>query len=196
MTRLRRCQIRSNITAVAMICSLLLPSVDVRADEPQPAPTPALGAVTPLPSFQPGLWEYRRTMFDQGSNKPQLSTVTKCSDPTSDIRQKMESLKGKSCQFTSTRHIQDHYVSNWICQTGNGPVRFHDVLTAKDAATYVDVSEAQLSQRVTRSRLEAVRLGDCPSSKAGVLDHPSAKPVPTPKSVPTLKPSRRTPATE
>ena len=190
MTRLRRRQTRSNITAAAMICSLLLSSAAVRAGEPQPAATPTPEAAAALPSFQPGLWEYRRTMFNQGSDKPQVSTVTKCTDPTSDIRQKMESLKAKNCQFTSPRHIQDHYVSNWICQTPNGPARFHDVLTATDATKYVDVSEAQLSQRVTRSRLEAVRLGDCRSDKPGALSRPSAKPAPTPKS------SRRSPATE
>jgi hypothetical protein len=189
MTPLRPSQIRSNITIAALICSLLLCSVDIRAADPQPAAVPAPGAAS-LPSFQPGLWEYRRTLFNQGSDKPQVSTVTKCSDPTSDIRQKMESLKAKSCQFTSPRLTQGHYVSNWICQTSNGPVRFHDVLTAKDATTYVDVSEAQLSKRVTRSRLEAVRLGDCPSDKPGVLGRPSAKPVLTPK------PPRRSPATE
>jgi hypothetical protein len=182
-------RIRSNITAAAVVASLLLPSVDVRADDPQPAATPPLG-VAALPSFQPGLWEYRRTMFSQGSDKPQVSKITKCSDPTSDIRQKMQSLKGKSCQFESPRHVQDHYVSNWICQTANGPMRFHDVLTAKDATSYVDVSEAKLSQRVTRSRLEAVRLGDCPASKPGVVGPPSAKPIPP------QKPARRSPAME
>jgi Protein of unknown function (DUF3617) len=126
----------------------------------------ALAANSPeLPVFQPGMWEYRRTMFNQGADKPQVSTVRKCSDPTSEIRLKMASLKGKSCQFEALRHTQDNYVSTWTCQTPNGPMRFHDVLTVTGATKYTDVSEAQMSQRVTRSRLEAVRVGECPAQR-------------------------------
>jgi hypothetical protein len=130
-----------------------------------------------LPKFEPGLWQFRRTLFNQGADKPQVTEVTKCTDPTNDIRQKMESLGGKSCQFSPPRQVQDHYVSNWVCQTPNGPVRFHDVLTVNDATSYVDVSEAQMAQRITRSRLEARRLGDCPP-KSVIPHNPGGRPLP------------------
>ena len=118
-----------------------------------------------LPVFQPGMWEYRRTLFSQGADKPQVSTVRKCSDPGSEMRQKMATLKAKSCRFEALRHTRDNYVSSWSCQTPNGPMRFHDVLTVTGATKYTDVSEIQMSQRVTRSRLEAVRVGECPSQR-------------------------------
>jgi hypothetical protein len=190
MTHLHSSRIHANIIAAAAVAGLLLCSVAARAGDSQPEGAPAPWTAAALPRFQPGLWEYRRTLFNQGADKPQVTKITKCSDPTSDIREKMASLKGKSCQFSAPRHSDDHYVSNWTCQTVKGPVRFHDVLTASDTTTYIDVSEAQLSQRITRSRLEAVRLGDCPADKPGVPGTPGAK------SAPKAKPLHPSSATE
>jgi hypothetical protein len=126
------------------------------------APGVALSPSMGLPAFQPGMWEYRRTLVSTGSGQPQMSTVKKCADPTADIQQKMAELRKKNCQFATPRRIQDHYVSNWVCPTPNGPARFHDVLTAKDTIAYQDVSEARVAQRITRSSIEAVRIGACP----------------------------------
>ncbi len=152
------------------------------AADPEPAAAGAIAAAAAeLPRFQPGLWEYRRTMMSVGSAKPQVSTVKKCGNPTADIQQKIAELQKKNCQFAAPRRIQDHYVSNWICPTPNGPARFHDVLTAKDATTYRDASEARLAQRVTRSSIEAVRLGDCPVPGAGVPGPRAAHAAPTPQ---------------
>jgi len=49
------------------------------------------------PVFQPGLWEYRRTLVSEKSAKPQVSTVRKCADPGADIREKMAALRKENC---------------------------------------------------------------------------------------------------
>jgi hypothetical protein len=161
--------------AAAAIASLLLWGFDAPAADPQSGSAPSPWAGIVLPNFQPGLWHFSRALFNQGSEEPQVTEVTKCTDPASDIRQKMESLSGKSCQFSPPRHADDHYVSDWVCQTPNGLVRFHDVLTANDTTSYVDVSEAQMEQRITRSRLEARRLSDCVPN---IPRNPGRKPLP------------------
>jgi hypothetical protein len=177
MTQVGTRRIYKCTLVAAAVAALLLEHYAAPAADPQPGSAPPAWAGMGLPSFQPGLWQYRRALFNPGSDKPQVTEITKCTDPTSDIRRKMESLADKSCQFSPPRHVQDQYVSTWICQTPNGPVRFHDVLTASDTTSYVDVSEAQLAQRITRSRLEAHRLSDCPV-KSVIPHNFGSRPIP------------------
>ena len=113
---------------------LILISTALRAADPPAAPAPAAGPETSaveLPRFQPGLWEYRRTLVNGKSAKPQVSTVRKCTDPGADIREKIADLRKKNCQFTPLRRNQDHYLSSWLCTTPSGPMRFRDVQIAR-----------------------------------------------------------------
>jgi hypothetical protein len=181
----------SPTTVVASV--LLLHGAALRAAEHEPtasapeAPTPA--AVTPvpaapaqqpglveLPTFQFGLWEFRRTTLRAGTAKPQVATIKKCVDPGADMREKLESLKKKGCQFAPLKRSGAHYVSSWTCQTPSGAMRFRDVLTVKDANSYQDMSETHTTQRVTQQKIEATRLGDCPGMGVGAPLTPTPKP--------------------
>ena len=151
-------------------CLLILISTALRAAEPPAAPAPAAGPETSaveLPRFQPGLWEYRRTLVNGKSAKPQVSTVRKCADPGADIREKIADLKKKNCQFTPLRRNQDHYLSSWLCPTPSGQMRFRDVLISSDLTSYQDMSETHSAQHVTQQKIEARRLGECPGLGAG-----------------------------
>jgi len=164
--------------ATLVSCLLLFSSAAVRAADPAPAGLTADSAAAELPSFKPGLWEYRRTLVTGDSGKPQTSTIRKCADPGADIREKMVQLKKKNCQFAPMRRNKDRYVSSWVCPTVSGPMRFRDVLIAKDATGYQDVSETRSGQRVTEQKIEAVRLGECPGLGVGAPLTPTPKPPP------------------
>ena len=174
----RRPHLETRATLVS--CLLVLSSAAVRAADPAPAGPTADSAVAELPSFKPGLWEYRRTLVSGQSPKPQVSTVRKCIDPATDIREKMAELKKKNCQFAPLRKNNDHYVSSWICPSPNGPMRFRDVLIVKDLTSYQDVSETHSSQHVTEQKIEATRLGECPGLGTGAPMTPTPKPKPPP----------------
>jgi len=134
------------------------------ANEPAMAPVPPATGITESPSFpgfEPGLWQYRRTLVSVPSGKPQVTIVRKCTNPSAEIEQKMAELRKKSCRFTAVRREHDHYVSSWVCPTPSGAMQFRDVLSTKNASAYEDVSEARLGQHVTQQRIEATRLGDC-----------------------------------
>jgi Protein of unknown function (DUF3617) len=132
-------------------------SADVAADAP--AATPSIE----LPAFQPGMWEYRRTQLTVGRNKPQTTTVRKCSDPTSDIRKKLVDLEQRGCRFAPMSHSGNRYVMGWMCPTGNDrSVTFHDVLTVTSTQSYQDSSEAHQEQQVVHSEIVAIRIGKCP----------------------------------
>jgi len=146
------------------------------ADPPAavPAPTtavpPLIAAPVKLPAFQPGLWEYRRTMMGAESGKPQTATVNKCSDPSGDIQQKLTELKQRGCQFTPLTQNGNQYRSSWICSVTGGTLTVQDVITVRSATSYQDDNEVRHPSQTLRSTIVASRLGDCP---------PGEKPAPT-----------------
>src|SRR5205085_9408924 len=139
-------------STTALVSSLLLFSgaPSTRAADPEPAASPETPVAAPaapatparaadaaaveLPSFRPGLWEYRRTLMRSGG--PQVSTTRKCTNPGTEMREKMTELKKKNCQFAPLKRSGEHYISSWICQTPSGAMRFRDVLTATDDSSY------------------------------------------------------------
>jgi hypothetical protein len=121
-------------------------------------------AAADLPFFEPGLWEYRRTMVNDGTPSPQISMLRKCADPSTEIRSKMAELGKRSCRFGPVKHRLHRYFSSWICQTPLGPTRFHAVLIVRGTVRYTDLSEMRTTEHVTRQRIEAARIGECPAS--------------------------------
>jgi hypothetical protein len=120
-----------------------------------------------LPDFRQGLWEYRRTQLTSGRNKPQTTTVRKCSDPTNDIKKKLADLEQRGCRFAPGSHSGNRYVMSWMCPTGNDrSVTFHDALTVTSAESYQDSSEAHQEQQVVHSEIIAIRIGNCPAPVA------------------------------
>ena len=143
---------------------------------PAAAAPAAQNAPVELPTFRSGLWEYRRTFMSPETGKPQVATTRKCAAPTVEMREKMETLKKKGCQFAPLKRNNDHYISSWVCQTPTGAMRFRDVLLAKDADSYEDVSETHTRQRVMQQRIEATRRGECPGMGSGAPLTPTRKP--------------------
>ena len=145
-------------------------------ETPAPVSPAPRSAGVELPAFRSGLWEYRRTFTSPETGKPQVATTRKCADPTVEMREKMETLKKKGCQFAPLKRNNDHYISSWVCQTPTGAMRFRDVLLAKDADSYEDLSETHTRQRVMQQRIEAARRGECPGMGSGAPLTPTRKP--------------------
>ena len=181
------------LDTVAVAAVLLLRGGAAAADEPHtvqsaaplvaPAAAPAPdeshppSAVGPveLPTLRSGLWEYRRTFMPANTSEPQVATIRKCGDPGADMREKTDRLKAKGCEFLPLKHQGERYISSWTCKTPEGPLRFRDVLVVTDANRYVVESESHSPEHVSRQKIDAVRVGECPG--VGV----SAPMTPTPK---------------
>jgi hypothetical protein len=154
------------------------PSPTATAPSPTGAATDAGNAAIELPTFRFGLWEYRRTIVRAGAAKPQVSTVKKCVDPGTDMREKMESLKKKGCQFAPLKRSSERYISSWVCQTPAGAMRFRDMLLVNGPDTYEDVSETHTAQHVTQQKIEGKRVGECPGMGSGAPPTPAKKSPP------------------
>ncbi len=146
-----RCPPPRTLTAVAALL-LLAPGAALRAAPEAPKPAATAPAA------------------------PQVATTRKCAAPTVEMREKMETLKKKGCQFAPLKRNDNHYISSWVCQTPTGAMRFRDVLLAKDADGYEDLSETHTRQRVMQQRIEATRRGECPGMGSGAPLTPARKP--------------------
>ena len=128
-----------------------------------PAAPAAEHASVELPSFTPGLWEYRRTQkTTQPLNSPPV-IIRKCADPSTEMREKKEALKKKGCQFEPLKRDANRYASSWTCPTPQGLVKFRSVVTVRNSTGYEDLSETESAQGVTRQSIEATRVGECPA---------------------------------
>jgi hypothetical protein len=131
----------------------------------RPATTTAVLPVE-LPAFQPGLWEYQRTMLTAANPKPQKSSIKKCGDPSSEIKQRLSELQQKGCQFSPLRPRGNRFLSMWKCPAPNGNLVIHNVVTVKSPTRYQDDNEVRAGERATRSMIVANRVGDCPAPQA------------------------------
>jgi len=160
-------------TLTTLSCYLLSPlgqPADANTEPPRstshPPATTAPAAVE-LPFFQPGLWEYRRTAVKDGSTSPQISMLQMCADPSFEIRKKMAELGKRGCRFAPLTRRHQRYFSRWVCPTPLGPTRFRAVLIVRGTAGYTDLSEMRTTEHVTRQRIEAARIGECPANGPG-----------------------------
>ena len=166
-------------------CCLLQPGQQLARATPLPSPEPhshkpvaSDTAAVALPVFQPGLWQYRRTVMNNDSPRPQVSMLRKCADPTTEIREKMAQLESRSCRFAPFSLRYGRYYSSWTCPTPEGPTRFRAVLIVRGAAGYTDLSEMHSTQHRARQTIEAQRIGECPASRPLPPRNPNLKPTP------------------
>jgi len=160
-------------TLATVGCYLLLPPLGQpgyanteppRSTHHKPGTIGAAGVEVPF--FEPGMWEYRRTVVKDGSPSPQISMLRKCADPSTEIRTKFVELGKRSCRFAPLAHRPHRYISSWICPTPLGPTRFRAVLIVRSTGGYTDLSEMRTTQHVARQRIEATRIGECPVTPA------------------------------
>jgi len=162
-------------------CLLLLWSAAIYAGDPAAPVAPARdhASAAELPSFKPGLWEYRRILKTAQSPNPQASTIRKCADPSTEMREKTEALKKKGCQFEAVKRDANRYASSWTCPAPSGLVKFRSVVIVRDSSGYEDLSEIHTAQHVTQQSIAATRVGDCPAS-GGAPMSPNPRPLPHP----------------
>lgn len=167
------------------------PSPGTPSASPAPAAAPAAEAEADVPTLQRGVWAYERTV-SSGNRAPAQAKMSRCSDPTLEMRKKITELKQKGCRFSPTVHFGNTYRSSWMCPAHGGVVALAQVLTVTSDSSYEDSSEARFEDQLTRTKIIATRVGDCP----GLPDLPSLpkhRPRPPVPSAPSSSPPSSSP---
>lgn len=127
-------------------------------------PAGAIQTLEQLPAFEPGLWEFRRTIQIGPHATDQPDVVSRCTDPRNDIRKKMTEMMGKGCRITGMWHSGDRFRAKWSCGVEDGVVSIVNVMTVAGTTGYEDVNETSYQQKSTRTKVTAKRVGDCPAT--------------------------------
>jgi hypothetical protein len=139
---------------------------------PESAAPPRSEAEADVPTLQPGMWQYERTVSSRvrslpgqprpAQSNPAQTKMSKCTNPTLEMRNKIAELKKKGCRFMPTVHTGNTYRASWACPTHGGVLALTQVLTVENDSGYEDASEARFEEQVTRTKIVATRVGDCP----------------------------------
>lgn len=135
-------------------------------------PPAAVAMLDEMPVFQPGLWEYRRTVLSARAPAGEPDAVKKCSDPSSEIREKMTEMTGKGCRILDMKHLGNRFRSRWSCMMDEGMLDISNVIRAEGPTHYEDENESRYSDKMTHTVVVAKRIGDCPSAESSVPPPP------------------------
>jgi hypothetical protein len=115
-----------------------------------------------LPSFQPGFWSFSSTVSLYGADKPQVRTMSRCADPTADIRSKWESLAAQSCKFSPVAHTGNQYSYSASCNKQGRAVSMKSVIVVKDENAYRVETLSHTNTQASREIIVARRVSSCP----------------------------------
>ncbi|HKB49640.1 MAG TPA: DUF3617 family protein, partial [Ktedonobacterales bacterium] len=134
----------------ATVCRIVVAGPPTSPTPPPPSaavPSPVTSAPeAELPSLKPGMWEYQRTLTTRARGTPAQAKVSKCSDPTLEMRNKLAELEKKGCRFSPTVHLGNTYRASWTCPTHGGVVAMSQKLTVTSDSSYEDISEARFKE--------------------------------------------------
>jgi len=115
-----------------------------------------------LPTFKPGMWEFKRTVEGEGAgDKPMKLENKECTDPTAEMKKMNDKLAKQGCKFTPISRSGSTYSLSSDCQIQGMQFQSRSVITVEsDSAYRVDVSSTGAGAS-TKELLIAKRVGEC-----------------------------------
>lgn len=120
----------------------------------------SLATAADWPAFEPGQWQFDRTMT-VGASAPKTISSTRCTDPTADQKRQRESLGKAGCQFTPLQRSGDTYRYSATCRMGRMTSTSDSVLEVKSPRAYTLTVDSVTDGEESHEVLTARRLGDC-----------------------------------
>jgi uncharacterized protein DUF3617 len=144
--------LRRILLAIAAACALLATSSD--------------GFAYDGPTFRSGLWKFERTLETDGKANDRLQTsglpiareITRCVNPTLELRTEFTPLKTGGCSTKDLRKTDDGYVFQKVCG-GAAPIKTE--ISVKGDSAYTETHEGSIGKMPTKETVVAQRVGDC-----------------------------------
>jgi len=108
------------------------------------------------------MWSFSSTTSLYGNGKPRVRTMTRCADPTEEIRKKWESLAAQSCKFSPMAHVENRYSFSSSCNTQGRVVSMKSVITVEKEDAYRVDTQSHTNTQASREIVIAHRVSDCP----------------------------------
>ncbi len=127
------------------------------------------------PTFRSGLWKFERTLETNGEATDRLQTsglsiarqMTRCVNPTLELKEELTPLKVGACNTRDLRKTDDGYVFEKVC--GNAaPIKSE--INVKSDSAYTEIHEGNIGKLSTKEIVVAHRIGDCDPGKHVSVD--------------------------
>jgi hypothetical protein len=127
------------------------------------------------PSFRSGLWKFERTLETNGKATDRLQTsglsiarqMTRCVNPTLELKEELTPLKVGACITRDLRKTDDGYVFEKICGRA-APIKSE--INVKGDSAYTEIHEGNVGKLSTKETVVAQRVGDCDPDKHASVD--------------------------
>lgn len=115
-----------------------------------------------LPTFKPGLWEFKRTVEDARIGQPTHLEDKRCIDPGAEMRRTNDMLAQQGCKVTPFVRSGGEYRFTSTCQIQGKRYESHSVITVESDSAYRVVITGSGAGSASKETLVAKRAGDCP----------------------------------
>jgi hypothetical protein len=118
------------------------------------------------PTFRSGLWKFERTLETDGKPDDRLQTsglpiarqMTRCVNPTLELKAEFTPLKAGGCSTKDLRKTDDGYVFQKVCG-GAAPIKTE--INVKGDSAYTEIHQGSIGKIPTKETVVAQRVGDC-----------------------------------
>ena len=114
-----------------------------------------------LPTFRFGMWEFVSTLDNGPGSKPQVITVSRCTDPTEEMKRQNDKLAQVGCSISPPARSGKVYSFSSSCSIHGKATEFKSALTAESDSAYSLRTESRQGAETAVESMKARRTGDC-----------------------------------
>jgi hypothetical protein len=130
-----------------------------------------------MPTLRQGLWSYQRVAETPGRGMQQPVSMSKCVDPSADLKKNLEQLKARNCTVSAISRTGNAYAWTVACAVNGETLQVRSVITVENATAFREEMSSRWGSQDSRSTLSARRVGDCTEAAPQWLHHRPSRPL-------------------
>jgi hypothetical protein len=130
-----------------------------------------------MPALRQGLWSYQRVAETAGHATQQPVSMSKCVDPSADLKRNLEQLKARKCTLSAIARNGNAYARTVACQLNGETLQIRSIITVESDTAFREEMNSHFGSQDSRSSLSARRVGDCPEAAPPWLHHRPSRPL-------------------
>jgi Protein of unknown function (DUF3617) len=130
-----------------------------------------------MPTLRQGLWSYQRVSETPGRATQQPVSMSKCVDPSADLKKNLEQLKARNCTVSAISRTGNAYAWTVACPVNGETLQVRSVITVENATAFREEMSSRWGNQDSRSTLSARRVGDCTEAAPQWLHHRPSRPL-------------------
>jgi hypothetical protein len=130
-----------------------------------------------VPVFRQGLWSYQRVSETPGRKTQQPVSMSKCLDPSADLKKNLEQLKARNCTVSAISRNGNAYAWTVACPLNGETLQIRSLITVENDTAFREEMSSRWGNQDSRSTLSARRIGDCTEAAPQWLHHRPSRPL-------------------